>query len=196
MDEDMLAAAKAALERSQPEEARALVDAVYQQHPEDPQVREMYAALHLARAVRLSGRARDLRRQSIVARSIPYDVEFEDAPEVVQAFNEADTAIDEVLAVDPKYEKGLMMKASLAFRRDRGSGRPEALRILKAVAAANPLNKQVLYAIKKIATPCTRCSDSGFCPQCRGRGSRRRFGIETRCESCHGQGICLLCGIL
>ncbi len=196
MAEDPLAPAKAALERSQPDEARALVDRAFRDHPDDASVREMYAALHLARAIRLSSRARDLRRQDIVARDIPYETEFEDSPEVAKAFDEASAAIDEVLAVDPQPEKALMMKASLAFRRDRTTGRPEALAILEAIAASNPANRQVQYTMKKIAKPCPRCSDSGFCPRCRGRGSRRRLGFESKCEACHGQGICLVCGVL
>ncbi len=196
MADDVLAPVKGALERRQPDEARKLVDRARREHPDDPEVREMYAALHLALAVRLSSRARDLRRQDIVAREIPYDVEFEDSPEVAQAFEEAAAAIEEVLAADPRHEKALMMKASLAFRRDRAQGRPEAVAILEAIAAANPENRQVAYTIKKIATPCPRCSDSGFCPRCRGRGSKRRLGMESKCEECHGQGICLVCGVL
>ena len=196
MADDRLAPVKEALERNAPDEARERADRAYREHPDDPEVREMYAALHLARAIRLASRARELRRQDIVARNIPYDREFEDSPEVAHAFDEARAAIEEVLAADPKHEKALMMKASLVFRRDRETGRPEALAILEAIAAANPSNRQVVYAMKKIATPCTRCSDSGFCPTCRGRGSRRRLGIESKCEACHGQGICLVCCIL
>ena len=116
MADDVLAPVKEALERRQTEEARELVDRARREHPDDPEVREMYAAVHLALAVRLSSRARDLRRQEIVAREIPYDVEFEDSPEVAKAFDEAAAAIEEVLAADPRHEKGLMMKASLAFR--------------------------------------------------------------------------------
>lgn len=196
MAEDPLAQAKAALERSGPDEARALVDQAYRERPADPEVREMYAALHLARAIRLSSRARELRREDIVSRDVPYDTEFDDSPGVAKAFDDAAAAIDEVLAADPAHEKALMMKASLAFRRNRESGRPEALTILQGIAAGNPANRQVLYAMKKISAPCTRCSDSGFCPRCRGRGSRRRLGFESKCEACHGQGICLVCGVL
>jgi hypothetical protein len=194
--EDPLADVKAALERSAPEEARVLVDRAYHEHPEDPEVREMYAALHLAAAIRLSSRARELRRQDIVSRDIAYDVEFEDGPAVGKAFDEAAAGIDDVLKADPKHEKALMMKASLVFRRNREKGRAEALEILQGIAAANPANRQVLYTIRKVSTPCPRCSDSGFCPRCRGRGSRRRLGFESKCEACHGQGICLVCGIL
>lgn len=196
MSEEALAPVKAALEQSHAEEARGLVDVAYREHPEDPGVREMYAALHLAAAIRLSSRARELRRQDIVAREVPYDTEFEDSPEVARAFDDAAAAIDAVLGVDPKHEKALMMKASLAFRRDRVKGRAEALAILEAIATSNPSNAQVRYAMRKIGTPCTRCSDSGFCPRCRGRGSKRRLGMESKCESCHGQGICLVCGVL
>ncbi len=196
MSEDVLAPVKEALERSAPDEARQLVDRIYREHPEDPQVREAYASLHLARAIRLSSHAREMRRQDIAARDIPYDTEFQDSPDVAKAFDDAAAAIEEVLAADAQHEKALMMKASLAFRRDRSKGRPEALAILNAIAAANPANRQVAYVIKKIATPCPRCSDSGFCPQCRGRGSRRRLGFESTCEACHGQGICLVCGVL
>ena len=196
MANELTTQAKAALERGQAEDARALVDRAYREHPEDPEAREMYTALHLALAIRLSAQAREARRENIVRRNIPYDTEFEDSPEVVKAFASAAAALDEVLAADPMHEKALMMKASLVFRRDRTAGRPAALDILRAIAASNPANRQVLFAIRKIEVPCKRCGDSGFCPRCRGRGSRRILGMESKCEACHGQGICLVCGVL
>ncbi len=196
MTEDWAAPAKAELEAGHADEARALVDEALRDHPEDSQLRELHLALHLALAVRLSSRARELRREDIVSREIPYETDFEDSPEVAKAFDAAAAAIDEVLAADPHSEKGLMMKASLLFRRDRVAGRPAAIEILKTVAASNPANRQVLYEIRKIELPCKRCSDSGFCPRCRGRGSRRILGTDSKCEACHGQGICLACGIL
>ncbi len=196
MAEDLIAGAKAALEGSRPDDARALVDRAYHDHPEDAQVREMYTALHLARAIRLSARARELRREEIARREIPVDTEFEDSPEVAKAFDGAYGAIEEVLAADPRHEKGLMMKASLVFRRDRTTGRAAAIELLESIVAANPLNRQVLYTIRKIEAPCKRCSDSGFCLRCRGRGSRRILGMQSKCDTCHGQGICLACGIL
>ncbi len=196
MAEDLLSQVKAALERSRADEARALIDRAIQERPDDAEVREMYASLHLARAIRLASEAREARRADIVRRSIPYDTEFEDDPGVVAAFDRAAAALEEILAVDSKHEKALMMKASLAFRRDRTAGRLAALEILRAVVAANPSNRQALYEIKRIENPCKRCSDSGFCPRCRGRGSRRILGMESKCEQCHGQGICPVCGIL
>lgn len=191
-----MAEARAALEAGESDRAREIVDRLFHEHPEDPQVREVYVGLHLARAVRLSSRARGMRREAIVRRDVPYDTEFEDEPEVGRAFDEAAAAIDEVLAADPRSEKGLMIKASLLFRRDRQTGRPAAMEILKAVAEANPANRQVLYEIRKIEVLCRKCGDSGFCSRCRGRGFRKILGMESKCEACHGQGICLACGIL
>lgn len=159
-------------------------------------MRDLYAGLHLAQAIRLASDAREARRVEIVRRNIAYDTEFEDDAAVAAAFDRAEAALDEILAVDPKHEKTLMMKASVAFRRDRTAGRPVALEILRGIAAANPSNRQVLYAIRRIEVPCKRCSDSGFCPRCRGRGMRRLLRMESKCEECHGQGICLVCGIL
>lgn len=196
MTSELATQAKAALEAGRAEEARALADRAYAEHSDDPEARELYTALHLALAIRLSAQAREARREDIVRRDIPYDTEFEDAPTVAKAFDAAASALDDVLAADPKHEKALMMKASLLFRRDRASGRGPALEILHALVAANPANRQVLYAVKKIEVPCKRCSDSGFCPRCRGRGSRRILGMESKCETCHGQGICLVCGVL
>ncbi|HYM38871.1 MAG TPA: hypothetical protein VEY12_01830 [Thermoplasmata archaeon] len=196
MTEDFASEARAALEAGEREKALTLADRAFREHGDDPRVRELYTALHLARAIRLSARAREMRRDEIVRRDIPEDTEFEDSPEVAKAFDEAATAIEEVLAADPRSEKGLMMKASLLFRRDRAGGRPEALTILEAVATANPSNRQVLYEIRKIQTPCRRCGDSGFCPRCRGRGVRRILGMQSKCETCHGQGICMACGVL
>lgn len=196
MTEELTGQAKAALEAGHVDEARVLADRAYAAHPDDLEARELYTALHLAQAIRLAAAAREARRADIVRREIPYDTEFEDAPEVARAFDTAATALDEVLAADPKQEKALMLKASLVFRRDRAGGREPALEILRGIVAANPANRQVLYAIKKIEVPCKRCSDSGFCPRCRGRGSRRILGLESKCEACHGQGICLVCGVL
>ena len=196
VDEDPLGPATAALAGGDPEQARALVDRAIEAHPDDPRVRELYTALHLARAVRLSALARDARRQDVVRRAIPYDAEFEDGPDVVKAFDDASAAIEEVLARDPRQEKALMLKASLLFRRNRETGRPAALEILESIMTANPENRQALYAIRKIEAPCKRCGDSGFCTRCRGRGSKRILGFEQKCDACHGQGICLACGIL
>ncbi|HWM49988.1 MAG TPA: hypothetical protein VNO76_01390 [Thermoplasmata archaeon] len=188
--------AKAALERGAFEEALNLSEAAQSEQPEDPQARELYAVTHLAKAIRLSDKAREARRTDLLRREIDYDVEFQDTPEVSQVFEEALAAIEDVLRVDPNHWKAKMLKAALLFRRDRGSGRPAALAILQELSAADPANKQVPFTIRKIERPCERCDDTGFCPHCKGRGLRRTLGFERKCERCYGRGICPACGLL
>jgi tetratricopeptide (TPR) repeat protein len=188
--------AKAALERGAFEEALHLSEAAQSERPEDPQARELYAVTHLAKAIRLSDKAREARRTDLLRREIDYDVEFQDVPEVSQVFEEALAAIEDVLRVDPNHWKAKMLKAALLFRRDRGSGRPAALAILQELSAADPANKQVPFTIRKIERPCERCDDTGFCPHCKGRGLRRTLGFERKCERCYGRGICPACGLL
>ncbi len=188
--------AKAALERGAFEEALNLSEAAQSEQPEDPQARELYAVTHLAKAIRLSDKAREARRTDLLRREIDYDVEFQDTPEVSQVFEEALAAIEDVLRVDPNHWKAKMLKAALLFRRDRGSGRPAALAILQKLSAADPANKQVPFTIRKIERPCERCDDTGFCPHCKGRGLRRTLGFERKCERCYGRGICPACGLL
>ncbi|HEX9566828.1 MAG TPA: hypothetical protein VGA48_04455 [Thermoplasmata archaeon] len=187
---------KAALERGEFDAAFRLSEEAHTEQPEDPAAREMYAVIHLARAIRLSDRAREARRQDLLRREIDYDEEFEDSPEVARAYDEAAAAIDDVLRVAPDHWKTRMLKAALVFRRDRESGRPQALEILQALAAADPTNKQIPFTIRKIERPCVRCGDTGFCPHCKGRGQRRFLRMDRKCEQCYGRGICPACGVL
>jgi len=193
---DAFAEAKAAMERGDAEAARGLIDRALAERPQDPEIRALYSALHLGRAVRLAAEAREARRRDIVQRDIPYEEEFHDSPEVAKAFDAALEELEAVLRVEPGHEKALMTKALVLFRRDREQGRPRALEILGQVQAANPRNRQVLAAMRKIEKPCPRCGDTGFCSACRARGTRRFLGFERRCDACHGQGICLACGVL
>jgi len=188
--------AKAALERGEFDAAFRLSEEAQTEQPEDPTAREMYAVVHLARAIRLSDRAREARRQDLLRREIDYDEEFEDSPEVARAYDDAAAAIDDVLRVAPDHWKARMLKAALVFRRDRESGRPQALEMLQALAAADPTNKQIPFTIRKIERPCVRCGDTGFCPHCKGRGQRRFLRMDRKCEQCYGRGICPACGVL
>ncbi len=188
--------AKAALERGDFDAAFRLSEEAQTEQPEDSAAREMYAVIHLARAIRLSDRAREARRQDLLRREIDYDEEFQDSPEVARAYDEAAAAIDDVLRVAPDHWKTRMLKAALVFRRDRESGRPVALEILQALAAADPTNKQIPFTIRKIERPCVRCGDTGFCPHCKGRGQRRFLRMDRKCEQCYGRGICPACGVL
>jgi tetratricopeptide (TPR) repeat protein len=194
--DDLYAQARDAAERGDPDAARDLATRAFEADPADPDVRELYAALHLAHAIRLSASARDARRDGIVRRSIGYDEEFADDEPVGRAFDDALAAVERVLETQPAHEKALMMKAALLFRRDRAAGRPQALEILRGLVKAHPENRQAAYTIRKIERPCARCSDTGFCPYCAGRGVKTFLRLERRCEACHGRGICLACGIL
>ena len=188
--------AKAALERGAFDEALRLTEAAHGENPDDVQARELFAVTHLAKAIRLSEDARQARQAELQRREIDYDQEFQDGPEVSQTFDEALAAIEDVLRVEPNHWKARMLKATLVFRRDRESGRPEALAILDELAAAEPTNKQVPFTIRKIERPCERCGDTGFCPHCKGRGQRRFLGMDRKCERCYGRGICPACGVL
>lgn len=194
--ENAYAQARDALDHGDAESARDLVSRAYEADPNDPDVRELYAALHLAYGVRLAAQASEARRMEILRRNIGYDEEFEDSPEVTAAFDRALAVIEEALRANPSSEKAIQAKASLLFRRDRRAGRPAALEILQKVQADHPANRQVAFVIRKIERPCPRCSDTGFCPYCRARGLKRYLGFERECERCHGRGICPACGIL
>ncbi len=196
MSPTKLEEAKAALDRGDFDRAFALSEEAVSHEPTDPEVRELYALTHLAKAVRLSERAREARRQDLLRRQIDYDQEFEDSADVAQTYGAALAAIDDVLRVEPGHWKALMLKATLLFRKDREAGRPQALEILRQLAAADPANKQVPFTIRKIERPCPRCGDTGFCPYCKGRGTKRLLGMDRRCERCYGRGICPACGVL
>ena len=188
--------AKAALERGAFDEALRLIEVANSETPDDTETRELYAVTHLAKAIRLSEEARKARQAALGQRKIEYEEEFQDDPQVSQTFDEALAAIEDVLRVEPTHWKARMLKASLLFRRDRESGRPQALAILHELAVAEPTNKQVPFAIRKIERPCERCGDTGFCPHCKGRGHRRFLGLDRNCERCYGRGICPACGVL
>jgi tetratricopeptide (TPR) repeat protein len=178
------------------EEAIASAGEAHRLDPEDGPIRELYVGLHLARGVKLSATARDLRRQAIVERDISVGEEFQDSEPVKAAFQRALDAFDAVLAVEPDNDKALMMKASTLHRFDRAGRREEALGLLRRISDAHPENRQVKLVIRKVERKCEECSDSGFCPHCGGRGTRTRFRIKSKCERCWGQGICLKCGVL
>jgi tetratricopeptide (TPR) repeat protein len=193
---DTLDRAKEALEAGRFEEALRLIAEARADRPDDPGVRDLFAATHLGRAIRLSNAAREARRLDLLRREIEYEEEFQDTPEAAKAFEEALTAIEEVLRVAPRHSKARMLKAALLFRQDRDTGRPKALEILRQLAADEPSNKQVLFTVRKIERPCERCGDTGFCSLCKGRGERSLLGIRRRCEPCYGRGICPVCGVL
>ena len=187
---------QAALERGEFERALQLSEEAQAETPDDPEIRELYAVTHLARAIRLADRAREARREDLIRREIDYDEEFRDSPDVARGFAEALGAIDDVLRVEPSHWKARMLKAALLFRQDREAGRPLAMELLRSLAETDPTNKQVPFTIRKIERPCVRCGDTGFCSQCKGRGQRRFLGMDRKCDKCYGRGICPACGVL
>ena len=188
--------ARAAVDAGRFDEALSAADEAFAKDPTDGPVRELYVGLNLARAIKLTARARDLRRLDIAERGIRREQEFQDSERVREAFQDALASFDKVLAVDPNHEKALTLKASALHRFDRTGRREEALGLLRRVAAANPQNRQVLLAIKKVEKACEQCGDTGFCAACGGRGFRPLLGVQRQCTTCWGQGICLRCGIL
>src|SRR6266568_4448155 len=84
VSETKLGEAKEALERGDFERAFRAVEEAVAQTPDDSEARELYAVTHLAKAIRLSDRAREARRQELIRRAIEYDVEFEDTPDVTR----------------------------------------------------------------------------------------------------------------
>jgi tetratricopeptide (TPR) repeat protein len=188
--------AREALEQGKFDQALRLIAEAQAERPDDAEVRGLFAATHLARAIRLSNDAREARRQELRHREIEYEQEFQDTQETAEQFERALAAIEEVLRVDPGHSKARMLKAALVFRQDRESGRPKALEILRQLAGDEPGNRQVAFTIRKIERPCERCGDTGFCPYCKGRGERKLLGMSRRCEACYGRGICPVCGVL
>ncbi len=188
--------ARAAVDAGRFNDAKSAIDEAYAADQSDAPIRELYTGLHLASGVKASARARDLRRASVVRRGIGYDQEFTDTDETVRTFEEAIAEFDRVLAADPAHEKALMLKAAVLHRFDRAGRCSEAMEAVQRILAAHPENRQAKLALRKIERTCEECSDSGFCPHCGGRGSRRLLGMERRCNRCWGQGICLRCGLL
>src|SRR5437870_5634245 len=74
--------AKAALEQGDFERGLRLIEEAEAEQPNDPGARELYVVTHLARAIRLSDKAREARREDLLRRKIEYDVEFQDSPGV------------------------------------------------------------------------------------------------------------------
>lgn len=203
--EELLEKAKSHLVAGQFLEAKAAVQEAYALDPSDSRVQEIHGNVFLAHGIRLSGVARERRRQEIEARGRPGEA-FEDSAEVAHAFEEMLEAFDQVLAVNPDHVKALSLKAEGLIRFDRAN-RGQALavydeagRALERTVIPGPAlergRQNLLRARRRIERPCDRCDDTGFCPECQGSGWRTRLGVRTKCESCLGHGICKQCGVL
>ena len=203
--DDLVGAVKDHLAAARFPEARAAADRAFGEAPDAPEVREVYAAVYLAHGSRLSGEARNKRREEIQARGRPGEP-FEDSDAVRAAFRDALAAFDRVLAAEPDHAKALALKAQLLFRVDRAN-RAQALaaydRAVRALEATVPEGraretgrKNLLRDRRRIEKPCDWCDDTGFCTECSGSGSRSLLGFRRRCDACLGHGICKKCGVL
>src|SRR2546425_12251852 len=79
--------AKAALDQGEFERGLRLIEEAEAEQPDDPAARELDVVTHLARAIRLSDKARAARLADLLRRKIAYDVEFHDCPGVVETFD-------------------------------------------------------------------------------------------------------------
>lgn len=187
-------------------EAKAAVDEAFDRYPGDAGLKELYANVYLAHGIRLSGVAREMRRQEIDARGKPGEP-YEDSDLVKAVFREMIDAFDRVLAVDPNHAKALSLKAQAMFRLDRASRQAalavydEAVRALERTlppdsASLETGRRNLLAARRRIERPCEWCDDTGFCTECGGSGWRTFLGFRRKCEACLGHGTCKRCGVL
>src|SRR5438128_11151219 len=72
-----VAEAKAALERGEFDAAFILSAEAQAELPEDSEARELYAVIHLAKAIRISNHAREARRLDLPHRESAYEREFQ-----------------------------------------------------------------------------------------------------------------------
>lgn len=203
--EDVLAAAQRHLAEGAFLAAKAVLDEALDRHPDEAEVRELYANVYLAHGIRLSGEARETRRREIESRGRPGET-FEDSEDVQGLFRESVSAFDCVLAVDPTHVKAMTLKAQVLFRLDRENREvacnlyEEGIRALETTTsdeeARASAEKNLRRALRQIEAPCERCDDTGFCTECTGSGCRTTLGIRRMCEACWGHGVCRSCGVL
>lgn len=203
--EELLEKAQGYLALGQFAEAKAAAEAAFAAGPADDRARELYANVHLAHGIRLSGLARETRRREIETRGHPGEA-FEDSETVRGLFRETLEAFDRVLAANPDNVKAHSLRAQALFRLDRGnreaavSAYDDATRALERTVpeglARDSARRNLLSARRRIERPCEWCDDSGFCTECNGSGWRTVLGFRKKCEACLGHGICKRCGVL
>ncbi len=143
-----VAEAKAALERGEFDAAFRLSAEAQAELPEDPEARELYAVIHLAKAIRLSDHAREARRLDLLHREIDYDVEFQDSPEVarVHALAEADPTNKQIPFTIRKIERPCVRCGDTGFcPHCKGRGQRRVFRMERK---------------------CEQCYGRGICPAC------------------------------
>ncbi|MCJ2519325.1 MAG: hypothetical protein LN412_00020 [Candidatus Thermoplasmatota archaeon] len=187
--------AQRSLEDGRFEEAKKAIERGYALSPDHERVRDFYQQILLADGVKLSRKARDMRRDEVRAMVKRERPSYQDSPEVRTAFHLAVTSLDKVLAVDPTNAKALMLKAGVLDRMDRKGMREDVMRLFEKALEIHPGNDELLYARERIVRSCAQCGDSGVCPDCQGAGEVSALLFRSRCPSCNGAGICKRCGL-
>jgi tetratricopeptide (TPR) repeat protein len=190
-----LVRAQRSLEAGKFEEAKEAIEKGYALEPDDGRVREFYQQILLADGVRLTRRARDMRRDEIRSLGKRERASYRDSERVMRAFEEALESMDKVLAINPDNAKALMLKAGILDRMDRKGRRQEVLQLFERALEIHPGNEELLYARERIVRPCAQCGDTGLCPDCKGSGEVSALAIKSSCPTCRGSGVCNRCGI-
>lgn len=190
-----LVRAQRSLEEGRFEDAKEAIREGYARAPEDEKVRDLYQQILLADGVRLSRRARDLRRDEIRALPKKERPAHRDTPEVVEAFREALASLDAALEANAENAKALMLKAGVLDRMDRRGAQAEVEALFARALELHPGNEELVYARDRILLPCPRCAHTGVCPGCQGAGEVSALFVRSSCPECHGTGICGRCGL-
>ncbi len=191
----LLTEAQRALEAGQFEDAKRVIEDAYAQHPHDEKVLELYQQILLADGVRLSRRARDLRRDGIKALDKRDRASFSDGEDVRAAFERSIESFDKILAANPENSKALMLKAGALDRMDREGMGEEVSALFERALELHPDNEEILYARSRIMGACQHCGGSGFCGECKGSGEVSAVFMRGACPACKGSGVCTHCGL-
>lgn len=192
---DLMVRVQRSLEEGRFADAKEAIREGYARAPENEKVRDFYQQILLADGVRLSRRARDLRRDEIRALPKRERGAYRDSPEVETAFQEAVASLDDVLSVDPENAKALMLKAGVLDRMDREGMRPEVEALFARALEVHPGNEELVYARDRILLACPQCGHTGVCPDCQGAGEVSVLFVRGACPACKGTGICGRCGL-
>ncbi len=191
----LLVRAQRSLEEGRFEDAKEAIREGYARAPEDEKVRDFYQQILLADGVRLSRRARDLRRDEIRALPRKQRGAYRDSPEVSAAFQVALASLDDALEADARNAKALMLKAGVLDRMDREGMQSEVEALFERALEVHPGNEELIYARDRILLACPRCAHTGICPACQGAGEVSALFVRSPCPECKGTGICGHCGL-
>lgn len=191
-----LVAAQRGLQEGRFEDAKRAIEEGRALAPQDETVRELYQQILIADGVRLSRKARDLRRDEIRTLDKRDRPAYRNSEDVEEAFQSSLDSFDKVLAANPDNSKAMMLKAGVLDRLDREGMRASVLELFDRALALHPENEELVYARSRIIAPCSHCQGSGLCGECQGAGEVSALLMKGRCPACKGSGVCIHCGLL